>query len=305
MTFNRPKESNQDSNTIKQCSMKMSEQPLKVIEQLNSTTTSLKGKSTDTLAAVEYEAKIAVDTDNEWMSSRTVSEANTYIANMFVNMNVFFERDFSTRLLLSDVTLRTETDPYSNQSTTSDYLAAFGEEWKNNKTSVDRDFALLLSAQIVASNQFSGIAWLDLYCENGFTASVNGTLKTVGSYSVNAMGSSLSEAFVSQLVAHELGHNFGSPHTHCYSTPIDNCTNSEAAFGCFSGTESCPASGSGTIMSYCHLGVCSPIFTNNETFHPTVISFIGSKIVDNSPPTRSCLDLVVDTTIFANGFESP
>jgi len=44
------------------------------------------------------------------------------------------------------------------------------------------------------------------------------------------------------VVAHELGHNFGSPHTHDFSPQIDTC-----------GT-SCPANPSGgTIMSYCHL----------------------------------------------------
>jgi len=43
------------------------------------------------------------------------------------------------------------------------------------------------------------------------------------------------------VVAHELGHNFGSDHTHDYVPQIDTC-----------GT-ACPANPIGTIMSYCHL----------------------------------------------------
>jgi cysteine-rich repeat protein len=69
-----------------------------------------------------------------------------------------------------------------------------------------------------------------------------------------------------QVVAHELGHNFGSPHTHCYMPPVDNCYNQEA--GCYAGVESVPPGG-GTIMSYCHLlgGGLSNI---NLTFGATV-----------------------------------
>ena len=72
-----------------------------------------------------------------------------------------------------------------------------------------------------------------------------------------------------EVLAHELGHNFSSNHTHCYnglegnSNPVDACYSGEAADGCWSGSESLPGVGSltggaagaqnGTIMSYCHL----------------------------------------------------
>eukprot|EP00494_Astrolonche_serrata_P002759 UN02765 len=52
------------------------------------------------------------------------------------------------------------------------------------------------------------------------------------------------------VVGHELGHNFGSHHTHEYSPPIDSC-----------GIK-CPSKPSGTIMSYCH--ICSGGMKNVE-----------------------------------------
>jgi hypothetical protein len=59
--------------------------------------------------------------------------------------------------------------------------------------------------------------------------------------------------------SHEVGHNFGSKHSHCYNNiggnpaPIDKCYSGES--GCYSGATSLPGpagQGSGTLMSYCH-----------------------------------------------------
>src|SRR5690606_8177155 len=64
--------------------------------------------------------------------------------------------------------------------------------------------------------------------------------------------------------AHELGHQFGTPHTHDYNPRIDNCAGGQ----CIS---------NGTIMSYCH--TC-PGGMNNVTlrFHQRVVDRITNTV---------------------------
>ena len=104
------------------------------------------------------------------------------------------------------------------------------------------------------------------------------------------------------LFAHELGHNLGSAHTHCYSPPVDQCYRAES--GCYSGSVSCPGAGPGTLMSYCNFGApnganCG---SNQLVFHPTVITRIGQSIAANTP---ACIVPLGGggNEIFANGFE--
>ena len=301
MTFKLPLEPNQDTNVVKQCDMKMEQQPGNPLEDLN---TALKSKAISfTKGTVNYEAVVAVDTDNEWMAGKgnNTTTAMNFIIQLFVNMNVFYERDFATRLLIGTTFLRTTTDPYPTESSIFNYLNDFGEYWRVNYPNIDREFALMLSSQNIGSLSFSGVAWLNQYCNKG--ALQNGGTETFGSYSMNRIGTSASVGFVSQFVAHELGHNFGSPHTHCYTPEVDQCYNGEG--GCYAGAVSCPTfSGNnrGTIMSYCHFGApngagCG---TSNEIFHPTVIGLISGRIASNFP---SCIQSLGSEIIFENGFD--
>lgn len=300
LSFSRSQEHNQNSNVVKQCAMKLSDQPGDPLADMNVSLKSLGSQSIK--GTVDYEAVIAVDTDNEWMAGKgnNTTTAMNFITSLFVNMNVFYERDFATRLLIGTVFLRTSTDPFPTESGILQYLTDFGEYWRINLVNDNRDFALLLSGQNVSAGGFSGIAWLNQYCNKG--ALQNGGLQTYGSYSVNSMGINVGSGFVSQFVAHELGHNFGSPHTHCYTPEIDECYNGEG--GCYGGAVSCPAvgNGKGTIMSYCHIGGANGAGcgTSNEFFHSTVISLIDSRIASNFP---SCIQALGSEVIFVNGFE--
>ena len=105
------------------------------------------------------------------------------------------------------------------------------------------------SSRARARPGLSGIAWVaGSVCGSGSDYSFN---------QISANGSWLWGDTL--IVGHEIGHNMGSPHTHCYSNPApDRCYAGE---GCYSGATSCPASQTingvanvtGTLMSYCHL----------------------------------------------------
>ena len=69
-----------------------------------------------------------------------------------------------------------------------------------------------------------------------------------------------------EVITHELGHNFGSPHTQSCSWPggaLDNCYATEE--GCPPGPA--PTNG-GTIMSYCHLTLTGINFANGFGIYP-------------------------------------
>jgi hypothetical protein len=223
-------------------------------------------------------AKIAIDTDHQFMANKfnnDVTQATNYIASLFAAVNVMYERDAQVELLEGDTILRTSAagDPYTvnpNGDADVDQLNEFASYWSAHYVSFNRTLAALLSGKQPTSNSASGIASVAALCD------------TSRGYSVN-------QVFLidylfgdSQIFGHELGHNFGSEHTHCYNPPIDQCFNQEA--GCYSGPTSCPAATTingvtgvtGTMMSYCDVlgGSCTVALV----FHPRVVAVLQSNV---------------------------
>lgn len=148
------------------------------------------------------------------------------------------------RLTASEVFVHTQPDNYPVTSSFA-ALAAFGDSLASRPPFIG-DIAHLLSTK---NNSLGGVAYLDVLCD-GFGNNY--------AYSniYNAFAPLPVYSWTVNVVAHEIGHNFGSPHTQSCSWPLgggvfgmlDSCYASEE--GCYNGPV-IPIMG--TIMSYCHL----------------------------------------------------
>ncbi|MGB1076435.1 MAG: M12 family metallo-peptidase, partial [Flavobacteriales bacterium] len=147
-------------------------------------------------------------------------------------------------------------------------LTEFKDEWNNdaNLSLVNRDLVHLMTRR--TNTGTGGIAYVGVVCafptfSYGFSADMDGgSSYTAGTYAWNL-----------NVIAHELGHNLGSNHTHWCgwsSGPIDNCANLEESSPgdgiCDSYTNN-PTAQVGTIMSYCHAISGGSVVLE---FHPTV-----------------------------------
>ena len=229
------------------------------------------------LLGTTHVATIAIESDYEFYQLfGNVTDATDYIADVIGYVSTFYEAEIDTTLELGDVSIWTTiTDPWA-QSSTSCGLFEFGRYWNDNNDSVERTLTHFMSGK----NNGGGVAWIDVLCSGEFNYSHLGSCPSLnpawdnyggdygysgdldGNFDVNNPGV-LWDVVV---VAHELGHNFGSPHSHCYggiggnSAAIDSCYTGECGgSGCACGATSlpqnCPGGGQGcgTIMSYCHL----------------------------------------------------
>ncbi|MEO8347540.1 MAG: zinc-dependent metalloprotease, partial [Acidobacteriota bacterium] len=198
-------------------------------------------------ASALKEAIISIETDQEMLAkyAGNATAMTAYITTLVGEASVIYERDLQVHLTVNVVQAWATTDPYSSTALMGQ-LEEVGDWWHANrpKASYPRSTVHYMSGKPVTG----GIAWMGVLCIGDFSQGGHWG----GAYGVTQLNGYFPGSPWDLIAfAHELGHNFGSPHTHCYSPPIDTCYAGES--GCYSGSVTNPGPLGGTIMSYCHL----------------------------------------------------
>lgn len=170
--------------------------------------------------------ELAVDSDYEFFAIfGDPTAAAEYVAALNGAVSAIYRRDCDATILTRYLRLQTNPADLFNEP---DPLGPFRDYWAPLATPA-RDVFTLYSGR--RNLPYGGVAWLNAAC-GSFGFSVNGYL--IGAFA-DPVGTNSGNWDIN-VVAHELGHNLGTLHTHDYS--ID---------GCASGVVQ-----RGTIMSYCH-----------------------------------------------------
>jgi hypothetical protein len=239
--------------------------------------------------------KLAIETDYEFTNDLfggSTNAAAAYAMTLIGAASEIYANDVNVRLMIGYMRLWTENDdPYSAGGLSSS-LNEFRDTWEQ-MWQIDRDLAHMLSGRTIGG----GIAWLGSLCRLDLGYSVAGNLN--GSFPL-PLEDNHDDNWDVIVVAHELGHNLGSGHTHdSYVPPIDGC-----------GQGVCGSAENGTIMSYCHQ--CDGGISNIRLgFHPRVIDRIldylddgatcnvdsGANAVDDKAITGAGVPVLVDVLL--------
>lgn len=206
---------------------------------------------------------VAVETDWEMTDifDGDADAAAAYTTLLLGASSDIYTRDVSVRLQITFLRVwEADNDPYGGN----DGLTEFVDYWNANMNGVERDVATMVSGR----NLGYGVAYLPGVCQGEFAYSFSSSISGFFPYPPEHNNDQNWDIIV---VSHELGHNFGSPHTHDYEPPIDEC-----AFG------GCENAENGTLMSYCH--ACPGGLANFRLeFHPRVIERMSEYLTDEAP----------------------
>ena len=253
---------------------------------------------------ITHTARLALETDWEFFDLfGDATAATDYAGDLVAHASAQYGAETDTNLIISSLELYpdgADSDPW-DASDCSTGLDELRERWNDNNADVERTMAHLLSGKGMGC----GRAYVGVLCHPTYGYGITASLR--GDFDIDTAN------VVWDIVAftHEIGHNFNSPHTHCYGgiggsdDHIDHCYGAQGGT-CYSGTtelpDGCPGSGNqcGTIMSYCHLltgGMNNIAFTFGENFQygvepGRVPDRMSAHVIARAAAYPGCLDYV-------------
>lgn len=233
-----------------------------------------------------YGCTIALETDWQLYQvfGQNLGAETAYVASLITWVGYRYEEQIGTQISYPYVQFyTTSNDPWSAQDAGGnciDVLFEFQAAWQGG-IPANADIGHMLSG----GNLGCGVAWLPGLCNSPYNFSVSGNVNGGVSFPVQVSPSN----WDFMVMAHELGHNFGAPHTHDYCPPLDQCA-PNGYFGQCQSQQVC--TNQGTLMSYCHL--CSGGLSNITTyFHPSNVADMRAWV------ESTCLPLyAADPTVY-------
>ncbi|MFZ9761096.1 MAG: M12 family metallo-peptidase [Candidatus Kapaibacteriota bacterium] len=221
-----------------------------------------------------------------------------FMIGLMNGVNSLYRKELNIAIIIPRLQIWTITtpDPYVNDGNAPALLGEVESRW-SKITTVKRDIVHCLDAVPTQGGLFVlGIAnGIGNVCSGGVSNaySVAGIFKNGLSKITDYVGDIVT-------IAHELGHNIGSYHTHnCSFWPpsgLDSCMTSGSSFrgrsnysteACFKGS---PLPNPGSIMSYCHL--TNPSRSVAFTFLPRVSTFLRTYL-----ESKPCIEAATLPTI--------
>lgn len=228
----------------------------------------------DSAALVASDCKLAIETDYQlYQKFGSTNGVTNYVTSLIAAVSDQYFIDVQTTLSIVYLGVHSSSnDGWSSQDSggnSGDLLDEFVAAWAPNNWPVAADLAHFISGASLGG----GVAYLDVLCNDWWGFGVSGNIAgTINWGSWTGQAGSFTWDFV--VVAHEIGHNFGSIHTHEFCPQLDRC------YSNCSGTTSCTQ---GTIMSYCH--TCGGMDNIDLYFHPVCANVMRASV------NSSCLGL--------------
>jgi len=200
--------------------------------------------------------RLAIESDWQYFQKFGSSVLLTnYVTEQIAAISEQYVTDVQTTLSIAYLGIHTDSNDGwtapDGPGTTIDVLNEFRSAWSGSWPA-SADLAHFFSG----ANLGGGVAYVNALCNQSFGFGVSGNLQgTINWVAWTGNPGNFTWDFI--VVAHELGHNFGTQHTHDYCPPLDHC------YSNCDGTTSCPR---GTLMSYCH--ACGGLANIDLYFHP-------------------------------------